>query len=165
MNWNNPNSTASGDQRQRLGQLLLKQQLIDRTQLHQALKCQRQSDQKLGEILVNLGFISQQTLKRTLSKQRWLRPCAACFALMSPFSDCFASDDPSADIQPWSQTSHWSDFAYERVGASSSSEDIMKFAAEAAWDIYQGEPQKGEWRYSLSLPQEDGYSLELTMRF
>ncbi|WP_420589222.1 hypothetical protein [Bacterioplanoides sp.] len=165
MKRNNPGSALPGDPRQRLGQLLLKQQLIDQTQLRQALDCQRQSDQRLGEILVKLGYISQQTLKRTLSKQRWLRPCAACFALMSPFSDCFASDDPHADIQPWSQTSHWSYSAYERVGASSSSQDIMKFAAEAAWDIYQGEPQKGEWRYSLSVPQQDSYSLELTMRF
>jgi len=41
----------------------------------------------------------------------------------------------------------------------------MKFVAMTAWDIYQGEPQAGEIRYSVSQTNNQGYNLELSMRF
>lgn len=149
----------------RLGDLLIKQQLITQTQLQQALQQQANSGERLGNILLEMGALSSAALKRTLSKQRWLRPCATCFALMSPITTCFASNDENDSYQHWVQTQQWQEVSYHSVRTHSSA-DLMKFAAEAAWGIYRGEAQAGEWRYSLSKQtQVDGYSLQMSMRF
>jgi len=42
--------------------------------------------------------------------------------------------------------------------------DFMKVAAEAAWGIYSGEPEAGEWQYSLSENNGD-FSVNMQMRF
>ena len=160
------NNSDSSSAPYRLGDLLIKQQLITPTQLQQALQQQAASGEKLGTILLHMGAISSAALSRTLSKQRWLRPCAACIALMSPMSACFASDVNDGGYHQWSQNNQWIEQSFERVSDRSSSIDLMKFAAETAWDIYQGEPEAGEWRYSLSQQQNsDGYSIEMTMHF
>ena len=169
MKWNNNNNQndISTTQPHRLGDLLLRQELIDQQQLQQALACQRRHGQRLGEVLIELGFISDKTLKQVLRKQRWLRPCAACFAVIAPFSACFASEDSRADAySSWGQQTHLNWSAQDGINATSSSVDMMKIAAETAWDIYQGEPEKYEWRYSLSKPQDSsGYHIEMTMHF
>ena len=163
MTRNNP--TLSSQPANRLGDLLLQQQLITAQQLQQALQQQQHSRDKLGKVLLDMGLISSAALKRTLSKQRWLRPCAACFALISPFSSCFAGDHEEQLIQQWTNNSHWIS-APSHAGDRTPSVQLVKLAAETAWDIYQGEPEAGEWRYSLSkLEQQQGYRIEMTMHF
>ncbi|MGB9808319.1 MAG: type IV-A pilus assembly ATPase PilB, partial [Thermosulfidibacteraceae bacterium] len=52
----------------RLGELLLKEKLITEEQLNQALEIQKKVGKKLGDILVELGFISREKLESTLEK-------------------------------------------------------------------------------------------------
>jgi type IV pilus assembly protein PilB len=52
----------------RLGEILIQAGIIDKLQLNTALKYQREWDRKLGESLVELGFISEQVLAKVLSK-------------------------------------------------------------------------------------------------
>ncbi len=53
----------------RIGDLLVKAQLIDEMQLQSALAHQRQWGGKLGDVLVNNGFVDEMMLWRGLSKQ------------------------------------------------------------------------------------------------
>ena len=52
----------------RVGDVLLESGIIDQLQLNTALKYQREWDRKLGEALVELGFISESVLVKVLSK-------------------------------------------------------------------------------------------------
>lgn len=58
----------SQEKAQRLGEILLQSGIIDQLQLNTALKYQKEWDRKLGEALVELGFISEPTLCKVLSK-------------------------------------------------------------------------------------------------
>ena len=63
--------------RTRLGEILLREKRITSSQLEHALELQRQQGGKLGEILVSLGWLDQQTLDAALATQaaqRALRP-------------------------------------------------------------------------------------------
>jgi len=152
-----------------LGQLLLRRKAITATQLAEALQLQQRSSQglPLGQALITLGYLDEHTLQRTLRQQRWLRPCAACFVLMAPFSATYADD---ADGEPgftqdWLESTHWYQGEQGYISDDSASADVLKFVAQTAWDIYQGEPLAGEVRYSVSNPQEHSYQLEMTIRF
>ncbi|MCD8522297.1 MAG: hypothetical protein LRY66_08920 [Saccharospirillaceae bacterium] len=150
----------------RLGQLLLQQQEITEEQLQQALSFQAKNPCPLGQALISLGFIDERVLRNVLRRQRWIKPCAACFALIAPFSMTWADEDKEAAFSSdWLEASHWDLVDDERITAHSSSVDRVKFLALTAWDIYQGEPQPGEVRYSISQTSQQGYSLELSVRF
>lgn len=167
MLWNNQNQLDASQLPYRLGDLLVRRHLISNEQLSRALQQQARLGGKLGQVLVDLGYINARTLNRTLRKQRWLRPCAACFAFMAPFSQTYANEYSEHDVyNSWSQSSSWDVSASQHIGQTDSSIDLMKLAAETAWDIYQGEPEKGEWRYSLTKAQESsGYSIEMRVHF
>ncbi len=65
-------------ERLKLGELLVQAGTIDQTQLGAALSDQRQFGRPLGMTLVRMGFIDEETLIRTLSRQlklpiAWLR--------------------------------------------------------------------------------------------
>ena len=53
----------------RLGELLLQLKLITKDQLALALEQQRQISHKLGRILVENGFVTEQNLSETIAKQ------------------------------------------------------------------------------------------------
>ncbi len=53
----------------RLGELLLKANLISQDQLREALKIQKDKGVKLGEALINLGFVSEEDITECLSQQ------------------------------------------------------------------------------------------------
>jgi len=53
----------------RLGEILLKEGLIKERQLEQAISIQRQEGGRLGEILVRLGFIKEEQIVAALDKQ------------------------------------------------------------------------------------------------
>jgi len=60
--------------KQRLGEVLVRANLIDEIQLRVALKEQRDSGERLGTTLVQLGFVDEAVLAAFLSKQTNL-PC------------------------------------------------------------------------------------------
>ena len=65
-------------ERPRLGELLLAAGAIDQTQLGAALADQRNFGMPLGTILVQMGYLDEETLMRTLARQlelpvAWLR--------------------------------------------------------------------------------------------
>lgn len=53
----------------KIGEILLKQKKITQDQLSEALKLQSPNNKKLGEILIDKGYISEITLLRALSEQ------------------------------------------------------------------------------------------------
>ncbi len=55
---------------QRIGELLVKSRLISKKQLAEALAMQQKSNKRLGEILIDLGYIKSRDLVRVLSKQK-----------------------------------------------------------------------------------------------
>ncbi len=157
----------------RLGQILLARHVISKQQLELALKYQALHAQPVGHCLMALGFIEQKDLNRALRRQSWLKPCAACLTcLCAPFSfsPCFASELSEDNFQQqWSeQNDPYSNWA-KNVHLNSdqlASVDLLKVAAEAAWGIYQGEPEAGEWQYALSKHGSgDSYSVSMKMHF
>src|SRR6266704_6309359 len=54
---------------QRMGDLLVREKIISPEQLEQALKTQRESGGRLGSVLVQLGFLSDEDVTNFLSKQ------------------------------------------------------------------------------------------------
>ncbi len=157
----------------RLGQILLARQAITVHQLELALEYQALHSEPVGHCLMALGFIDQRTLNRALRRQSWLKPCAACLTcLCAPFtfSPCFASEPSESSFHSqWSEQhdpyNHWA----EGVHLSNDqliSFDVLKVAAEAAWGIYQGEPESGEWQYALSKQSSgSGYTVSMQMHF
>ena len=150
-----------------LGQLLLRRGSINEQQLLQALALQAQEPQPIGQALISLGYLDEKTLKRTLRQQRWLRPCAACFAMIAPFSATYASPASDSDLpENWLQKSSWMiPTTQDHVGEDTRSVDLVKFAALTAWDIYQGTPEAGEMRFNLSQTSKGSYELQMTMHF
>ena len=53
----------------RLGDLLLREQLITREQLAQALQEQKTSGMRLGYTLVKLGFVQETEISKMLARQ------------------------------------------------------------------------------------------------
>lgn len=151
----------------RLGQLLLRRGTINKDQLSAALAYQAEHPQPIGQALIALGFIDEKTLQRALRQQRWLRPCAACFALISPFSMTYASPASGEDASNnWLQTSSWMlPTSQDHVGEDTSQRDLMKFAAFTAWDIYLGKPEAGEMRFAFGQPAKGQYEVQMTVHF
>jgi MSHA biogenesis protein MshE len=56
-------------QRLRLGELLLRAHLLSQSALDEALAEQRRSGQKLGRILIDLGYVSEEDLLKLLAEQ------------------------------------------------------------------------------------------------
>tara|TARA_B100001113_G_scaffold32865_1_gene23376 strand:- start:104 stop:577 length:474 start_codon:yes stop_codon:yes gene_type:complete len=150
-----------------LGQLLLRRKAITETQLQEALSLQAEQPQPLGQALIALGYLDDRTLARTLRQQRWLRPCAACFAFMSPFSVCVAepAETDSDFSAQWLEEANWHYVVDSEQASARNSADLLKLVAMTAWDVYQGEPEAGEMRYAVSQSGDNGYQLEMTLHF
>ena len=150
----------------RLGQLLLNRRAITRKQLDAALQYQRDhAGAKLGEALIALGAIDEGLLKRVLRQQRWLRPCATCFALLSPMSVTYAYDPEEHMLAAQDEAATYWYLQEEEQQSYSESEQAMRILS-TAYDLYKGEPQAGEWRYSLSeTDNSKGYQVELKVFF
>ncbi|NJK64344.1 MAG: hypothetical protein HC921_18115 [Synechococcaceae cyanobacterium SM2_3_1] len=57
----------------KLGQILIRRQLISERQLQEALRLQRFRFPRLGQILVMQGLLSPQDLQAALEEQHWRR--------------------------------------------------------------------------------------------
>ena len=55
-----------------LGQMLVQKGLITEEQLNEALEMQKQTTQRIGEILVDLGYVDQRQVYETLAEQQGL---------------------------------------------------------------------------------------------
>jgi bacteriophage N4 adsorption protein B len=64
-----PSTAQLMQHRRRLGDLLLENRLITLTQLQSALLAQQKHGKKLGEVLKNMGYISERDLLAVLSRQ------------------------------------------------------------------------------------------------
>ncbi|MFQ3669719.1 MAG: MSHA biogenesis protein MshE, partial [Fimbriimonadaceae bacterium] len=62
--------------KRRFGEALVSQRVITQAQLDEALEHQRESHRPLGEILVSLGYISEEMLLRALAAQKGVSPWA-----------------------------------------------------------------------------------------
>ena len=60
---------AGRPKRARLGDLLLQQKLLSQEQLRQALEDQRQSGRKLGRVLIENGYLTEEQIGETLGTQ------------------------------------------------------------------------------------------------
>ncbi|MCK5373710.1 MAG: transglutaminase-like cysteine peptidase [Alphaproteobacteria bacterium] len=70
----------------KLGELLVMQELITPCQLNQSLKLQQETHKPLGEVFITLGFISKNQLSGLLLRQRLLRFTTASILCFSSFS-------------------------------------------------------------------------------
>lgn len=156
----------------RLGQILLARQTISKSQLNLALEYQASHGEPIGECLLTLGFIDKKTLSRALRRQSWLKPCAAYLTcLCAPFtlSTCFANDienDFTNDqwAEEHSEPCHKLPNKPHLHSEEIVSIDVLAVAAEAAWGIYQGEPEAGDLSYSVSK-FDTGYSVSMKISF
>jgi hypothetical protein len=64
-----PAMAAERALRKVLGELMLEKGLITSSQLREALRTQRRSQEKLGRILVELGYVSELDMFRAVSEQ------------------------------------------------------------------------------------------------
>lgn len=55
----------------KLGEILLRKQLVSPQELEKVLAAQQLYSQKLGEILLDLGILSEEDLKISLKEQLW----------------------------------------------------------------------------------------------
>ncbi|MHB1125385.1 MAG: type II secretion system ATPase GspE [Bacillota bacterium] len=59
----------AGQLKKRLGDLLLEQNLITRDQLEEAVRVQKKSGDRLGRVLIGLGYVTEQDILNLLEKQ------------------------------------------------------------------------------------------------
>ncbi len=79
-------------QNSRLGNILLKRELVTQQQLDEALVYQQKHQLRLGEALMDMKLIDHQQLRSALRKQSWLRIATTCLTLtLAPFSPAFAA--------------------------------------------------------------------------
>ena len=57
---------------QRIGEMLVSRKIITQEQLDEALVLQKQTGEKLGNILISLGYVTEEVLLSFLSRQQGL---------------------------------------------------------------------------------------------
>lgn len=55
----------------KIGEILVRRNLITQEQLNAALKYQQQDEQKLGQLLISSGFLTSDVLNQALYEQYW----------------------------------------------------------------------------------------------
>lgn len=64
-----PSTKASSGKRRKLGDILISAGVINQQQINEALKRQTEHGGRLGRVLVDMGYLSEEVLVRALSKQ------------------------------------------------------------------------------------------------
>lgn len=72
---------ASRFERNRLGELLVRRGVLSTSELHSALKAQKDSTQSLGQILQAQGLVTKTQIRTTLFEQAAYRAVAACLTV------------------------------------------------------------------------------------
>jgi hypothetical protein len=92
-------------QRSQLGRLLVARKLIAEEQLEVAVRLQQTTGKRLGEVLVEQGWVTEKQIARALRKQTNIRLVALVVAtLMMPFQMARATDIPTSGAGPYSAT-------------------------------------------------------------
>jgi len=92
-------------QRSQLGRLLVARKLISEAQLEEAVRLQQCSGTRLGEVLVQQGWVTEKQIARALSKQTNIRLVAALVAtLIMPFQMARAADVSTSGADLYSAT-------------------------------------------------------------
>jgi hypothetical protein len=95
------------EEKSRLGRLLVGRGYLSETQLEEGLRLQRQSGDKLGEILIQAGWITQRDLNRVLKQQSRYRKAAALVTVVAvpfqPLVSMAATNNTSNDAQDLQQ--------------------------------------------------------------
>lgn len=163
----------------RLGELLVKREIISDQQLCDALAHQKVHGTTLGESLQVLGMASALQIRIALFKQHWLRSFAAATSLtLAPFCQCLADNQSIEHLPEYSLTQvaqspssyqafNASDYAYD----NSTEFDVMELATTAIWYVAQGGIQSDgleDIPVKVNLTNkdlEDGMFLNVTVRF
>lgn len=99
----------------RLGTLLVKRRLITTTQLHEAVRLQRnRRDASLGDILVEQGWVTHDDIRRSLRRQARVRHVAALLAMLfTPLqvvnAGGFPSTSANAEIVAFADAERYAD--------------------------------------------------------
>jgi len=95
------------EEKSRLGRLLVGRGYLSETQLEEGLRLQRQSGEKLGEILIQAGWITQRDLNRVLKQQSRYRKAAALVTMVAvpfqPLVSMAATNNTGNDAQDLQQ--------------------------------------------------------------
>lgn len=106
--WTNGKRGASGGirralQRSRLGELMVAKGKITPSQLHQALKSQKDSSKQLGEILLELGLVAKKDIRNVLLQQTACRALAVTLAVFIGVAS-FSAPKARATSTAWRDT-------------------------------------------------------------
>jgi hypothetical protein len=162
----------------RLGSLLIKKNIISQQQLDVALSHQRQnSGMQLGKVLVNLEFVTDKQISKTLHKQNRIRLYAAAIAfVMAPFQVCNASQEIES-LPEYSYT-QVADQQYGQEAFDDFSVDIRKqfsldlleVTTAAAWYLYKGGLTNSKFnempvKVKLASTDKVSYTVNLSINF
>jgi len=161
----------------RLGALLIKKNIISQQQLDAALNYQLQHQGiQLGQVLIELGAVTEKQISKALHKQNRIRLYAAAIAFMvAPFQVCNASSEiESLPEYTYTQVadqqySHddLNDFA---VDIKSASLDMLEVTTAAAWYLYKGGLADNKFnempvKVKLASADKDTYTVNLSISF
>ena len=161
----------------RLGRLLTYKGIIDEHQLRVALRIQRESGQRLGEILIEWGAINQRQLNRLLRKQqyhRWVAAAVACFVPIVPHfayagaagalgSSSSASASISLTIPSKLKVSNLSDMVFDNKDQNSFSEPVC-ISGEGVTAYHISAQGSGDYgKYTLA--NKSGDTIEYDVSF
>ena len=107
--------------RRKIGQILLRQQIVTEQQIEQALRVAQESDQRLGEALVDLGFVKAEEIDKALDVQEQMRVGLLDVIDGDPLESCIADTGiPGLSVLP--------------VGRAEAS-DVAKISPTAVRDV------------------------------
>jgi hypothetical protein len=135
----NTMTSLNKQQQSRLGQILVKKNLISQEQLSQAISHQNRTGKRLGDILTDWNLISHQHVQNALGVQRKLRIAASIVtAMLAPLHAYASTPVPHAVItqsdavqQPASKMVAMSEADLDGVSAQGLNEQLLEIVSDA----------------------------------
>jgi hypothetical protein len=135
----NTMTSLNKQQQSRLGQILVKKNLISQEQLSQAISHQNRTGKRLGDILTDWDLISHQHVQNALGVQRKLRIAASIVtAMLAPLHAYASTPVPHAVItqsdavqQPASKMVAMSEADLDGVSAQGLNEQLLEIVSDA----------------------------------
>ena len=132
-------TSLNKQQQSRLGQILVKKNLISQEQLSQAISHQNRTGKRLGDILTDWNLISHQHVQNALGVQRKLRIAASIVtAMLAPLHAYASAPVPHAVItqndavqQPASKMVAMSEADLDGVSAQGLNEQLLEIVSDA----------------------------------
>ena len=132
-------TSLNKQQQSRLGQILVKKNLISQEQLSQAISHQNRTGKRLGDILTDWDLISHQHVQNALGVQRKLRIAASIVtAMLAPLHAYASTPVPHTAIsqndavqQPASKMVAMSEADLDGVSAQGLNEQLLEIVSDA----------------------------------